>query len=165
MERVEGKDKFPLVVSASVAAKSLLQKMDPAGVIEGLVEEARMAAMMLVFGLATSGYGRARALSGHRTLLVQEMIYGLGRTAAQCRRAGIDPALARPGEPRATWGRPRDSDHVRGMALDVDFSMYDYDRPPEVERVCRALNVEWGGWWKVRDFGHFGFRRGYNGPK
>jgi hypothetical protein len=158
-------DGMGLVLSSSIAAHNVIQKFDPRGLIKGLDEEVSLRAVMLVFGLAIVGYGRARVLSCRRTLLEEQMYYGFGRTAIQCRKAGVDPSLARPSERRVTSCLPEDSDHGRGMALDVDFSMYHLIEPAVIGPVCRALDVEWGGFWKSRDYGHFGFRRRYNGSK
>jgi len=151
-------------VSASAVLHTVLMVLDPTRRIRDLDDDAQLRAMLLVFGLSIMGYGRCRVLSGRRSLIEEEMLYGLGRTAAECRRAGVPTSHARPGHDRVVWCRPSDSDHVRGLALDVDFSVYSGVDGVLIGPVCRVLDIEWGGFWKVRDCGHFGFRRSYNGP-
>jgi hypothetical protein len=110
------------------------------------------------------GLGLARVTYGRRSIEKQYDLYGQGRSETELIRAGVDPKYARPAKRICTWCEPKDSDHVKGQAIDVDFSKYPNNSYVGVQMLCRILNVEWGGNWKVRDYGHFGLGKPYNPP-
>jgi peptidoglycan L-alanyl-D-glutamate endopeptidase CwlK len=55
---------------------------------------------------------------GFRTLDEQMRLYGKGRTAAECHRAGVPESYARPNEAEVTW-TIHGSNHLKNNALDV----------------------------------------------
>ena len=141
--------------SASDLVVSAVKILDPRGYIEGLLESARDNFRALLILLAYRGYGRVRATCGRRSLDSQMRLYGQGRGQGECLAAGVPAIYARPRLPVVTWCRPEDSKHVRGLALDVDFSMYRGVTWWTVGKAAEACGLTWGGTWKVKDYGHF----------
>ena len=141
--------------SASVLAGELLRAMDPKNLVQGLEEEVRWKFRACLFVVAAAGFGRARVIETKRSLARQMMLYGKGRTSSELRADGVDPKYAAPGCRRVSWILPRLGMHVRGLAWDVDFSMYDARSLARLEGVVESIGVTWGGAWKVRDYGHF----------
>lgn len=150
-------------VSATVSARAALEIMDERNKVATLEPECRLRANAVLLLLAIAGYGRARVRSCRRSLIEEEVLYGQGRSEAELRAAGVDPSLAVPRAAQVTWTLPIDADHVCGQAMDVGFEMYMSVQWEVVQSICRMLNLEWGGLWKVRDMGHFSFRQKYNG--
>jgi peptidoglycan L-alanyl-D-glutamate endopeptidase CwlK len=88
--------------------------------------------------------------------------YGKGRTAAQCRAAGIDAKYARPELSKVTWLKnPYNSRHRKqadgfGQAVDLLPAPYDWKDPKGFDRVAKAMNaaanelgvnITWGADW------------------
>jgi len=142
-------------VSGSPIVGAAIKLMDPKALIETTGAENRMRFRLLVLGLAQAGYGRARVVCGHRSLDGQRVLYGYGRTAAECVEAGVPNKYARPGRDRVTWIKPSESRHVLGRAIDIDFSMYAVVSQTLIGVIADVLGLTWGGNWKVRDYGHF----------
>lgn len=108
----------------------------------------------LLVHLWIRGFGLVRVSCGRRTLAEQKRLYGLGRTARQCKAVGVDELLAHPTSPQVTWILPYDSKHVDGHAADLYLADYG-DRIYESLRTgCRLMGLTWGGSWKVGDYGH-----------
>lgn len=109
----------------------------------------------VLLGLARAGYGRVRVVCVMRTLVQEMQHYGKGRTRLQCFAAGVPEGFARPNVSQVAWCLPRDSKHVKGLAMDVSWANYkavDWDLVHEIAAQCC---VTWGGDWDVRDYGHF----------
>ena len=141
--------------SGSPIVGAAIKLMDPKALIETTGVERRMRFRLLVLALAQAGYGRARVVCGHRSLDGQMVLYGYGRTARECVEAGVPNKYARPGRGRVTWVKPSESMHVRGRAIDIDFSMYAVVTWSAIGVIADMLGLMWGGNWKVRDYGHF----------
>lgn len=106
---------------------------------------------------------------GRRTLDEQKRLYGKGRTAAQCRAAGVPESYAKPSERVVTW--TLNSNHLSGNAVDVApfvNGALQYDDSgklglwPKIaaafKQAARELDVPivWGGdWKKTIDRPHF----------
>ena len=142
-------------VSGSPMVGAAIKLMDPKALIESTGVEHRVTFRLLVLGLAQAGYGRVRVVCGRRSLDEQMVLYGYGRTAAECAKACVPSKYARPGRDRVTWVKPSESMHVRGRAIDIDFSMYGVVTWSVVGVIADELGLTWGGNWKVRDYGHF----------
>ena len=82
--------------------------MDYSGIVAALDERVRDHAVALLCVLAYRGFGRLEVFSGRRTLEQQEILYGHGRSAEECKAVGVNPAYADPGGPVVTWSRPED---------------------------------------------------------
>jgi len=148
--------------SGTTFSKGLVKAMDPHGLLLTLKPEAQWKAACVLMLLARAGYGQARVIAGVRSLEEQKRLYGHGRTGTELRAAGIAATYAAPEMPKVTWCRPEDSDHVRGMAIDIDLSRY-FELKVEVAAcICEVLHCEWGGFWQVVDRSHWGFARGSN---
>lgn len=106
---------------------------------------------------------------GRRTLDEQKRLYGKGRTAAQCRAAGVPEAYAKPNEKQVTWTLR--SNHLSGNAIDVApyiNGRLEYDDNgklglwPKIAKAFKdaarelGVPIEWGGdWTKTKDRPHF----------
>ena len=106
---------------------------------------------------------------GRRTLDEQKRLYGKGRTAAQCRAAGVPIDYALPMEKKVTW--TLQSNHLSGNAIDVApfvNGKLEYDDNgklglwPKIAKAFKdaarelGVSIEWGGdWKKTTDRPHF----------
>ena len=112
---------------------------------------------------------------GARTKDEQKRLYGKGRTAAQCKAAGVPINYAQPNEMKVTW--TLNSNHLVkahgfGEALDfapfINGALLIPDRPTRAEEeIYRAVAnafkkaamelctpIEWGGDWEKVDLPH-----------
>lgn len=144
-----------MLESATQYVLKALEVMDPEGLLESLDERIRWQFWALCWGLAAAGLGRARVIEARRSLDRQKRLWAQGRTGEQCRKAGVDPSWARPDLPRVTWIPPHQGKHVQGRAVDLSFAGYHSEQIAVAGWVAKALGVTWGGYWKVRDYGHF----------
>jgi peptidoglycan L-alanyl-D-glutamate endopeptidase CwlK len=112
-------------------------------------------------------------VQGNRTRADQEKLYGQGRTAAQMKAAGLNPALARPDLPVVT--KTMNSNHIGGRA--VDLAPYvngkiEWDNSGKLglyPKIAKAMKqaakelgvpIEWGGdWTSFKDRPHFELKR------
>jgi peptidoglycan L-alanyl-D-glutamate endopeptidase CwlK len=92
-------------------------------------------------------------LEGVRTVARQHELYGQGRTAAQCRAAGVDPRHAKPGR-QVTWTLK--SNHFAGRAVDLVPWPIDWNTPAKFNAISRAMfaaakelgvSLRWGADW------------------
>jgi hypothetical protein len=143
------------VVSATPMSKAAVAVVDPKGLIGGCEPSAVMRFRLLVLGLALLGYGRVRVIAGRRTLDSEGRLYGLGRTERECGAAGVPGQYSRPGEKRVVWCKPSESNHVRGLAIDVSFAAYGEVSVSHIGELVADLGIHWGRDWKVRDREHF----------
>lgn len=106
---------------------------------------------------------------GRRTLDEQKRLYGKGRTAAQCRAAGVPESYAQPSAAKVTW--TLNSNHLSGNAIDVApfvNGKLEYDDSgklglwPKIAKAFKdaarelGVSIEWGGdWTKTKDRPHF----------
>ena len=141
--------------SGTNGAVELLGLMDPQRKIDTCMEWVRVRFRALCFSLALAGYGQARVICGRRTFEEQVELYGLGRSADELAAIGQSARYAKPDHNRVTWLDPRYSQHVKGLAIDVDFCGYPFAELDAIEDVCRQLGITWGGVWSVRDYAHF----------
>lgn len=132
-----------------------LRCLDPRSLIESLESEHRTRFRGLILVVAMLGMGRVKVISCRRSLQEQQVIWGRGRTIADCRRAGVPEIHASPDEAKVTWAAPRLSKHVGGLALDLDVSMYEQENYSILGHAARSLGLDWGGDWRVKDYGHF----------
>lgn len=144
-----------LGISATEEAARVLELIDPLRCIETCAEEAKAQFRVLLFLLALEGYGRVRVVKGRRSLEEQRRLYGMGRTARECRRAGVPERYARPRDIKVTWTTPFGSRHVSGHAIDLAWSMYTNVAWGRVSEIAGMCGLKWGGNWEVRDYGHF----------
>lgn len=135
--------------------KVVVAGVDPKGCLGGLENGARWRLGVMVLCLVLAGYGRVRIISGRRSYVEQEKIYGKGRSEEMCAKAGVDRTFADPDSAIVTWVLPHSSRHVTGEAIDVDWSSYEVVDREVVRKIAESLGVTWGGNWKVRDDGHF----------
>lgn len=149
------------VESATTHVGKLLREMDPRDKIRELRPECQMKARLLLAGLAMVGFGKARVVSTRRTTQEQEKIYGFGRSEEELRERGVPAIYARPNERLRTKVLPGHSDHERCEAIDFDLSAYASWSFEKIKGVARELNIEWGGNWRMRDYGHFGLAKKY----
>jgi peptidoglycan LD-endopeptidase CwlK len=110
-------------------------------------------------------------VQGRRTQDEQMRLYGKGRTAAECMKAGVPTAYAKPKEQKVTWTLK--SNHLSGRAVDfapiVDGKIFMPDRPTAADiaiykQVADAfksaaaelgITIQWGGdWTRTKDFPH-----------
>jgi peptidoglycan L-alanyl-D-glutamate endopeptidase CwlK len=128
------------------------QKLD--GVNPRLVAVVLLAAKYL-----PAGFGLT-IVEGVRERVRQMALYGQGRTAAECKAAGVDPALARPGLRKVTW--TLNSRHYRhpvtntGSAVDLAPYPLDWDDASKFDTISRAMfraagelneQIRWGADW------------------
>lgn len=132
-----------------------LRKLDNRNLIESCLPEVQTTFRALVLTIAMLGMGRVRVTCGSRTLDEQARLYGQGRTAAECEAAGVDPSYAKPEKPIVTWIAPAESKHVQQTAIDVDVSKYAEENYNILGHAAVSLGVTWGGFWSVKDYGHF----------
>lgn len=102
-------------------------------------------------------------LEGVRTPERQRELYGQGRTAAELKRAGLDPKLAKPRERQVTW--TLNSNHFvnprtgYGHAVDLVPYPLDWEGPtrfPKFDAIAEAMfkaaaklgvTLRWGADW------------------
>ena len=145
----------------SAFVQEALKKMDPAGKIEKMRPAVQERMRSLLFALAFHGFGKVGVLCTVRTELEQKALYGKGRTAAQCKEAGVPEEYASPGAAIVTWSRPLESMHVHGCAMDIYCGNYQRHEVGGWNEIARSLGLTWGGTWKVDDWGHFETMGGY----
>lgn len=136
-------------------AIELLGVMDPGKKIDTCMEWARWKFRALCFSLALAGFGRARVSCGRRTFEEQCQLYGRGRSKERMGAVGISGGYADSEADVVSWLDPRFSQHVKGLAMDVDFGGYEGMDLGVVGEVARQLGITWGGVWSVRDDSHF----------
>jgi len=141
--------------SGTAAAAEIMRVMDAADQVDTCMEWVRFRFRSLLFCLALAGFGQARVIEGRRTFDRQCELYGRGRSKDEMAVIGLSGEYARPDDRRVTWLDPRYSRHVKGMAIDVDFSEYCEGSMEVVGSVARELGITWGGVWSVRDYAHF----------
>ena len=129
--------------------------MDPHRLLGGLRLDVRPRLTLVVVYLALSGYGRLRVVSCLRTLDAQRRLYGRGRSRAECIAADVPADYALPEAPQVTWCLPEHSQHVRGLAMDLDLTMYCPYPWEAVRRAAGVCGVKSGSLWAQRDGGHF----------
>lgn len=142
-------------VSASPMVKAAMEVLDPKCLIETIDPSARMRMRLLMIGLAHCGFGRVRVTSGRRSLDSQMVLYGYGRTQAECEAAGVPKIYSRRGRAQVTWTTPAASRHVMGLAIDVSWRPYKNVTWFTVARLAMDLGLTWGGDWRKKDYGHF----------
>lgn len=96
-------------------------------------------------------------------------LYGKGRTAAQCRAAGVPTKYANPAARKVTWLKnPLNSKHCKhkdgyGHAVDLFPAPYSWDNVEPFEEVAKAMyqasseldiDIKWGGNWDNDDKWH-----------
>lgn len=100
-------------------------------------------------------------LEGVRTPRRQYELYGQGRTAAQLRKVGLDPELARPKMEAVTWTLK--SNHFAGpdgLGRAVDLAPYplDWNDTRKFDEIARAMfdaaeaegvRIRWGADWDM----------------
>jgi len=136
------------------------REMDPKGIVHGLGTGMQTKVPVLLLGLAFAGYGRARLVSGRRSMIEQARLYGKGRSPAECVAGGVQSVYSRPLEDKVTWTKPTESKHVTGRAVDVDLSAYYPLVSAEIGGLAKSLGLKWGGEWRVVDGGHFEEKEG-----
>lgn len=141
--------------SGSASAKELLETMDPLHHLRVLEVETRGRAAWFLLQAALAGFGKLRVRSGKRGLEEQQRYYGLGRTRAECKKAGVPEVFAMPLEKEVTWVRPEESRHVKGEAFDVDLRGYAVAMYGLIGEIGEECGLVWGGRWEVKDYGHF----------
>lgn len=108
----------------------------------------------LLMYLWLKGFGEVRIAEGRRTIGDQQRLYGLGRTARQCKAVGVHESLAHPEAIQVTWILPFDSKHVDGHAVDLYLSDYGERVYASLRSGCKIYGLTWGGTWKVGDYCH-----------
>ena len=141
--------------SATSSATRVMKTMDVGGCIEKLEPYVKNNFRALLFLMALTGYGRARVISGVRTLEFQKRLYGKGRNKEECWEAGVPKEYAAPAMDQVTWSLPEESKHVHALAIDVDLSMYRDIVWGEIGHLAATCGLNWGGEWRVKDYGHF----------
>lgn len=112
-------------------------------------------------------------VQGLRTQDQQDRYYGKGRSAAQCKAAGVNPEYARPDEAKVTW--TRNSNHIGGRAVDIapmvdGLIVWDDNGKrglwPKLAAAFKeaakleGVRITWGGdWQKTKDRPHFELAR------
>jgi peptidoglycan L-alanyl-D-glutamate endopeptidase CwlK len=93
-------------------------------------------------------------LEGRRTDQRQHELYGQGRTAAELRRVGVDPALAKPKMQKVTWTLK--SNHRNGRAVDIVPWPIDWNDTKKFDIIAAAMfaaaeelghDLRWGADW------------------
>jgi len=102
-------------------------------------------------------------LEGVRTPARQRVLYGQGRTAAELKRVGVDPKLAKPRSAKVTW--TLNSNHFVnpktgfGHAVDLVPFPVDWEGPtrfPKFDAIAKAMfaaaaekgvTLRWGADW------------------
>lgn len=141
--------------SATNGVIEALGVLDPKRLIDTCQEWGRWKFRGLVLNLALMGFGKVRVICGSRTYEQQARLFGRGRSRAAVAGYGVPGEYAEPGMACVSWIDPRFSAHVRGRAIDLDWSEYGDVEWEGVEVLCRQLGVTWGGVWSVRDYSHF----------
>jgi hypothetical protein len=141
----------------STCGKEVLpaEVLDNLARIEDLVPVARDRFRGLILTWWYMGYGLVKVVEGRRSLEREEYIYGGGRTEGELRKAGVPVHNARPEEAKRSWCVPQASKHVQGLACDISLLDYGKEGQRLMVAVSDHFGVEWGGTWKVRDYGHF----------
>lgn len=99
-------------------------------------------------------------VEGVRSFARQHELYGQGRTAAQCKAAGVNPAYARPHLKQVTWvthsNHNPDSIDKLGHAVDLAPFPLDWNDPKKFDAIARAMftsagelneQIRWGADW------------------
>lgn len=146
--------------SATDDVNAALKRMDPSRLVNSLDPTYLDRGKLLCLAVAYVGFGNARCVSGRRGLRAQQMLYGQGRSAEECRKAGVPADYSRESQRQVTWCRPEESGHVGGRALDFDVGGYAETALPTLKHAADLLGCVWGGDWKVRDYGHFEWPEG-----
>lgn len=141
--------------SGTKLATAAVSLLDPKDRIDECVDWVRWRFRGVVLNLALMGFGRCRVICGRRTFEEQLRLYGMGRSKEELRIGGYDSSYADGEKGVVSWIRPECSMHVRGRAIDVDFSEYGVEDLAPVGGMARAMGVTWGGEWSVRDYAHF----------
>ena len=149
------------IESATTYIQKVFREFDRTDKIRELRPECQWKARLLVAGLAVLGFGKARVASTRRSTQEQEKIYGYGRSEEELREHGVPVVYAKPNERILTKVLPGDSDHERSEAIDIDFSMYNPMSYEKIRPLARTLDIEWGGNWRMRDYGHFSLAKPY----
>lgn len=136
-------------------AVTILKGMDPQDQIDTCMEWARVKFRALCFSLALAGFGKCRVIEGRRTFEEQCRLYGQGRSKDEMAVIGVSAGYADPTMSRVSWLLPAYSQHVKGLAIDFDFTDYEASELAVIEDVVRQLGITWGGVWSVRDYAHF----------
>lgn len=152
-------------VSYSPLINLCLKHADPKGKLKTLTPEANVKAVALLAVLGMYGLGQVKVTYGKRSLEEQQRLYGKGRTEAECRTKGVPVLFSDPRARLVTWCDPEDSDHVKGEAMDLDLSAYAGQGYELISLACERLDIEWGGHWRVKDYGHFGLCKKSNNPR
>lgn len=105
-------------------------------------------------------------VQGRRTRDEQCKLYGQGRTAAQCKAAGVPINYAKPLAPKVTW--TMSSKHLSGDAVDLaafvegainwnDTRLYAaIAAAMKHAAAIEGVPISWGGdWIKTKDYPHF----------
>jgi hypothetical protein len=142
-------------VSVTLKVSEALHEMDKKNLIDQLADGFREKARLLMLGFALYGNGLATVSDGRRSLDQQMVLYGHGRGKAECLSHDVPAIYARPALKRVTWCVPTASRHVKGKAIDVSFAAYKILPEATCRRLAAALDLTWGGDWKVKDCGHF----------
>lgn len=140
--------------------KHVVNMMVGAGHYLKLPEEMRLRVVGLMAALAWCGYGRLRVTHSLRSLDEQQRLFGKGRSEAECRKAGVNPAYADPSRRKVTWCQPEAGAHVQGRAVDVAVGAYREEEWQKIGRIAKLLGWTWGGDWSVRDYCHFEWNEG-----
>lgn len=101
-----------------------------------------------------------RVLEGLRSVARQHKLYGQGRTAAQCKAAGVDPRHARPDMRQVTWTLKSrhfpDPRTGKSRAVDLLPAPYDWKSTVPFDAVAKAMfeaaaelniKIRWGADW------------------
>lgn len=93
-------------------------------------------------------------LEGRRTMQRQHELYGQGRTAAQLKAVGVNPALAKPSMQKVTWTLK--SNHFTGRAVDLVPWPVDWNDASKFDRIAQSMfaaaeelgiDLRWGADW------------------
>jgi hypothetical protein len=151
------------IEGATTEFRRIQTLMDFGGKISKLQPQYQEKAKLLLAAIAMLGFGKAKVVSTRRTSQEQEKIYGYGRSEEELREHGVPAMYAKPNERIRTRVLPGESDHEKGEALDIDLSAYASFAYDKLKTAAKLLDVEWGGNWRMRDYGHFGLSKPYNG--
>lgn len=143
------------MTSATAPAAEVINLMDDKRLIYGIQLEHQITFRALLFVLAYYGYGNCRVLGGKRSLIAQQILYGKGRSKEECLQADVPTKYSWLGAVPVTWCLPKDSKHVRGLAIDISFHEYKNPAWDEIGTLAGICGITWGGNWSVRDYGHF----------
>lgn len=140
-------------------AQAVLGAMDPSGLLAGLEDDVCLEFQALLLLAASQGYGRLRVVCARRSFQEQARLYGYGRTVREMQAVKLRTGLAQPARPRVTNALPWEGKHCRGLAMDVDIQVYDSRSWAAFGRLVNLLNLNWGGGFNIRDYGHIESKR------